>query len=564
MAGFRPKDEWAPVEQRAPLTARQLERMLGIALRQEAAMKQAAQVLSADVFSTQQRGYALVWSVAKDFYEEHLALPGYDDIVEEVERRLMEGVEEFSDEELELLDNWLQLLYAIDEEVYERPATTRVFRKYLRMFLEDRAAEQIREDFFDASSTLDIYQYLQQLGRKAQKIQQVEESDIEPLFAEGWSAEAVTVELRDTTLPFLNGFLDGGDGIEEVSGLVAPFGTCKTTFAVQMCAGRARKCRQEWLATDRQAPLGIVYLFIYEGSLRQIRVRALSFAAQIHRSKLKDLRTLNPPGVYDDYERILFADMFANNVTVPCERQRVRVVQAALNDNLRVVCMSGMDRRNPGRGTGYVEEIARIVETDLAAQKERLRTDVFCETVVVDYVGAAVERAALANDWSEGEIRRRTERFPYQLGQQVAMPFRCPVWVLHQLSGKANSLAPGRIPKGTDVKDTKSFKENLDFLIVVGSKNKQDLCCWSVDKARRFETNPEPEIVFVDGALSTLRSASGEYVLDRHNGEIVPASELHGFNAAPVSGGEEEYDSLPAAAEIQANELRRVVMRNRR
>lgn len=549
---------------RAPLTERAVERLVGFTLRNESMHRKAKQMLQVEDFADHQRGLAAVYAIGLDFYEEHQELPDYVDIVEEIERRLDEAPESLSEDELELLDRAVKLQYQLPDEYFEQPKVQKVFRKMLRMFLEDRTTDKIREDF-SSQSTVDVFGYLQGLQEKTRRIAMSAEEGVEDLFPRGWSKQRQLVELRDTTIPFLNVMLDGGDGCGEVNGLLAPFGTCKTTFAVQMSTGRAKRRRQEWVRAGRQTPLGISYLFIYEGNIAQMRVRSLMCAGQIHASKLKDTANLNRRGVYDDYERVLFRDMFEADVRVPCERDRVKATSNMLNTNFRVVCMSGHDEKHPGRGSGYVEEIANIIETDQQQQAERWDTEVFVECVTVDYVGAAVERAAMANNWSESERRIRTERFPYQMGQMVANRFYCPCWCMHQLSGQANSLAPGKVPKGTDAKDTKSFKENLDFLFIVGSKNHQNLCVWVVDKARRFETALPPEIIYVDGTLGRVRAVSGEFVLDRQSQEIVAASELRGMIADHShTEDEDEYEGMTQAAELVSNQMREIASGRRR
>jgi len=542
-----------------------VERMLGVVLRNEEAMRHAEEMLEVDDFAEHQRGYAAVYAVALDFYEEHAALPQYDDLVDEVERRLDENPEGLSDDELALLDKWLKDTYEIPDEHFAKREMLRVFRKYLKMFLEDRTTDKIREDF-SSQATVDVFNYLKNLEEKTRRISLASEGGIQPLFAPGWSKNNTIVELRDTTLPFLNAMLDGGDGCGEVNGLLAPFGTCKTTMAMQMATGRARRCRQDWISSGKTRPLGIVYVFIYEGTIEQMRLRALNCAAQVRREKLKDLSELNRRGVYDEYERQIFRDMFENDTPVPCEKQRVRTLSKVLNTNLQVICMTGSDKENPGRGSGYVEEIARIIEQDQTQQKSRYNCETFVECVIVDYVGAAVERASTAHNWTDSQRRNKTERFPLYMQQLVAGRFSCPCWCLHQLSGQANSFAPGKVPKGTDAKDTKSFKENLDFLFVVGSKNHQDLCCWVVDKARRFDTKLPPEVVFVDGEMGRVHSVSREYVLDRQTEEIVQASELRGMYAdhSGSQQDEEEYaDMAPATMAIQT-QMREIASGRRR
>jgi hypothetical protein len=234
----------------------------------------------------------------------------------------------------------------------------------------------------------------------------------------------------------------------------------------------------------------VVYLFFYEGTSDQMRHRALMHAAQVRRDRFRDLSLLRGPGWYEPYERELFAEAFALGVGPPCEQARVRVAAALLRDHLRAVCLSGQDLKNPGRGTHYVPELRTLIERDLERLQARWGVEVGIECVLVDYIGAAVERHAAAKGYDDARKRNLIDKFPFHAAQAVGVPFACPVWVFHQFSGAAQETPPGRVPKGNETKDSKSLKENLDFLILAGKPTEQQLIVMRLDKARRGPPMP--------------------------------------------------------------------------
>jgi hypothetical protein len=553
---FMPQDNKRP-----PVTERRLLWMLSYALRNESFFKIASSVLKPEDFSEAHELHGVVWSCVLDYHENFQALPTYDEIGCEFEQRIVDFVSDYASEEMDNLSDWLNQTFDYDGD-FETNKFVRQARTILREYLEDLASEKMRSELGRGGS-VDLENYVEKLRTKSRRIAMVVDEAVPDSFPPGWSEEELS-PTRDTTIPVVNMMLDGGDAPGEAYGFVAPFGTCKTTFAIQMAVGRAELARCVWQQSNRELPLGMVYYFYYEGQAVQIRSRVLTFGAKIRKDRLRNLRELNGPGQYDDYEREVFRDLFDAGVPVPSEQQRIRRLTNAMNDNLRLVNMVGTDRENPGRGCGYTTEISRVIEQDLEQRREKLKTDVYVEAVIIDYVGAMVERAETVNNWSDNKCRQYVEKAPFHAINDIATPLQTPVWLLHQLSGQANSYSPGRVPDGTETKGSKSFKENLDFLIVSGSKNAQSQCCWRADKARRFVESARPEVMQIDGEMARVYSVSEDFTLDMNTGSIVPTSEMRNLYGSPQfdEASDDEYGHTTGT--VPANNARRQIMRNNR
>lgn len=531
---------------------------------------------------------AAAFDAVREFFRNHgEEFPPIDYVKAYVEKHVIDvHGDDISDEELEEFDEFLELTYLKDERQLESPAVQSLFKKLLKSFKSDMLYDEIREEVLGSGqNTPRLVEYLEQRYQAARQIEAVYADATTELFAEGWDANPSILELRSTGLAFLDEMLNGGEAAGEVYGLVAPFGSCKTTLAIQMACERATMSYETWQQQMRERrrrlrraqrqgrtlklprpKLGVVYMFIFEDSVEQMRVRALSYKAQIPQDRLRDLRELSDdPENRIDYERVEFESEFAEGLEVPTELERIRATTRQLNDTFAVICMTGQGEEGRDLGGGGPREIRDIIEEDLKRRRDKLKCPVFVETIIVDFVAAAVERQAMLEGWREEQIRRATTAYPLHCVNELGVPFKTSVWCLHQLNGTANGLAPGLIPKGTDTKDSKTFKQHLHGLITVGSKDNQNLCVFNMDKARRGDTNITPHIIRIEGAMSRIRAVSHEWALDRASGQIVDRSELESVRA-DHPGGVDRGHAAEYANELRPQggmNLRRNVMRGR-
>ena len=547
-------------ERRAPLTDRQIELMLAVLIRRESSFLAAKSQLTVDRFASLHRAYAVVWSIVCDYHDEFTDMPNEDYIIGEIESRLDEDPEAMSPEESSMLDQYLT--WAFKPPL--REMKEKVAFKLLRRYLEDRLIDDARHQLNSSAHTpTNIFGLMQGFTERASIIGAIEPNPLGKPFPKGWDRnESLKITKIKTNMADLDDFMQGGLGQGEVMGLLGPHGSCKTTLGVQVACEWAKAYRAAWKENSRQGLPSYVYLFIYEGSVSEMRLRALSHTGQIARDSLEigEPRALSTASKLRRYERQKFAAKLRKGDRVFGERTRYKLAQGILNDNFRVIDMTGNDVDNPGRGWGMVDEIASLLRTDVEFHRRR-GIEHRVGGVIIDYVGAAVERYIdMTPNTSHDNLRHLLGKFPLHAKNKIAMAYKCPVIVLHQLSGTANSFSPGKLPKGTDSAECKSFRENLDWLIVVGNPTQEGRALIGLDKQRRGPAK-RSVVIQIDGRFCSVLSTDGRWVLDEHTGSIVEAASLR--QIATVSGGSrteerDAYETMPGDdADEQTADIRR-------
>jgi hypothetical protein len=198
-----------------------------------------------------------------------------------------------------------------------------------------------------------------------------------------------------------------------------------------------------------------------------------------------------------------------------------------LNRHAAFLDLSGADPERPGAGSGYVPEVARLLDQEL-----RRRPHSYLLAAWVDYLGALARRhiAASAHDYSD--LRHLVAEGVLLLGSDVARRFGCPLWLTHQLSGTANARGPAARMHHTDAAEAKNAAENADFAFVAGTPTEErQLCVLACTKHRRRPPR-RPAVVRIDGPLSRIVDVSGKYVVNRYARKIVPRDEHHGLCGA--------------------------------
>ena len=132
----------------------------------------------------------------------------------------------------------------------------------------------------------------------------------------------------------------------------------------------------------------------------------------------------------------------------------------------------------------------------------------------------------------------------------IAAELECPVWLVHQLSGKANEKGPGAFYDYTDSAESKSFAENLDFCFVIGKPNAENLCQLTCPKHRRTGNFPT-QVVRIDGERSCLLWTKGKYVIDPHTRSICSAADA----AMVVKPPKPQRFKLPVASKGDSAKL---------
>lgn len=174
-----------------------------------------------------------------------------------------------------------------------------------------------------------------------------------------------------------------------------------------------------------------------------------------------------------------------------------------------------------------VSELVEIISRDLESLRQKRGHDVRCGLVMIDYVSMACERAmavsSAKHEDADKAMRRAVGRFVQTAKNDLATAMMSRVWLLQQLNGDANSLAPGRLPKRTDSKDNRMFAENLDFCFMIGNPDQGNLTAFGTDKQRREARRP-PEVIRILGNLGTVVQAKG-YIIDPTTNKFVQSAD---------------------------------------
>lgn len=515
------------MQQRPPLLQERFERMLTTLLRLEGPFLAARKNLDARGFATNHRGFAILWRLTGEHYDQFGELPGEDELAYALQQHIDVDPQSLSDEEIAELNEFITYAWTPNPE-HLKP---HVAFRWLRQYLDDRLISRARDDLADPNRTpASTFRLFQDYALQASAIEAIEPKAVDVPFPAGWDAgSALRLETIKTGLPMIDGMLQGGMGRKEVILLLGPNGSMKTTLAIQVSTDVAIQARAQWKDAGRAGPLGFTYLFIYEGTINEMRTRALSHAGRISRAALQigdprhqlSRRRLKP------YEQQIFANVPAH--LRQGEFDRYRIAQRQLNDNWRVLDMTGNDLNHPGRGWGLVDEIAAILAHERQHHQEQ-GIEHRVDLVVVDYAGAAVDRhveqLAQQQQYDKFVAWNTLLKMPLQVKNKLAVPFDCPVLLIHQLDAAANSLVPGRVAQGTNAEGAKNLRRNVDFCFVVGSFDLNQRAVIRMDKQRRAAPTQE-RVIELLGDISTLRGTDGRYVYDPTSKKIVEAQLFH-------------------------------------
>jgi hypothetical protein len=245
------------------------------------------------------------------------------------------------------------------------------------------------------------------------------------------------------------------------------FGSCKTMLAVAIGVETAYRCAKihEETGENRYA-----FLICYEPKANEVLRRTRSYAAEIHLQSLALMgeEHLSTTGRLKRYEKELFAPLIASGVHVPGEYERLQAVEKVLDEHLVPVDFTGGDKARPDSGTGYIEEIADRIEEELKQRGPGAKAEI----VVVDYVGVMCELHLLATGRDDESPRKLIGQAPRLVRRMIASPFKTPVWLIHQLSGEANSHQDvTRRHHHEEAAECKHFGDDLNAMLIAGAQD---------------------------------------------------------------------------------------------
>lgn len=546
-------------EQSLRLSGAQLRLFVAIMLQNQSIFDTAKQHLTVEHFTELEESYRLLYRIILDYSQVNGGLPPYAELTAEIETLLEEDNEVISEDgRLELEDF---LAYAYDAETFTGcPVDSAKSEKFAMKVVQKLIARKLHRSVSAEATNVSIDElpmFAQMLQQSIEQLKYVNSArKIDMSFNEDWDKHNPKL-ISTTGLGFLDKYLGGGTAQSEAYGLMAPYGTCKTTLGVMLWCTTATKCYADYLESpepEEDRKIGLSVLVTYEAAKApEILHRAAMYSAGISRNSLDRMGLDGLSALSDDplnplpYEKIKFADEIKHGTFVP-ERQRIQKLIPILNKHTLCFDFSGADEAFPTAGNGGVDEIIRRLNFQLKARGE---DKYYVKNVIIDYLGIMVDRDTSPKDKTKSKEDHKIYQMAVQeIVNKICKPFKCHAWILHQLSGSANAmLSPTKTLHHTDAKGSKSFAENLDFCFVIGNLNNDAMGQIACTKYRRFRKLPG-SVIQVDGEFNTVRAMDNYYIDSR--GGIIDKSTMIAAGLPTNAAG---FDDLETTTQGEQDDL---------
>lgn len=532
------------VVRRGLLDATKREQMFATLIRNRQAFETVRGVLTKAALRSFSDAYALVWDVVCLHYDRFNALPKRSVLRAEVHNALNDNPDTLGDDGGREVDELLD--YAWDERehgsdlAYDKEHADYAIEA-CKQFMEEAIAVELTTVTGGGSVVIDLPRVLEESRTKLSQIQGLTEPAVDAVFTRNWDTQERT-PLVPSRLPTLDEFLGGGQAAGECYVMMAPMGSCKTITACQATVLGAQAAAELYESGGSFRGLVPRAVFIStEPRIQEFRERTLAFAAQIPRTRLAAMRSLEdlckdplPARSKDtDYERKEFRQYFRDGRVVESEvkgdfmpeYERAKRAVNLINKHVLFIDFTDSNIRKRDAGAGGVEEAALVVHTEMR-RYEHWYPSLFW----VDHASALAMRMLAKRNQGHDELRHVLKDIPRLVRDLLAYPYRAPAWVLHQLSGEANSKGPVTSLNHTDAAECKMFAEQADFAIVAGSQTNDGLCVFEGTKHRR-QPQHKRRPVEIDGAFNRIIDRYGDFYIDDGSKQIISKREAEGRDA---------------------------------
>lgn len=527
------------------VSERMRQEMLAIAVRNRDAFLAIRQQLDPPTMRRVSQSFAVIWKATTEYFDATGKLPDLPILSAEVTRVQEDEEYALSPSQAVEAGDLLDLIY--DDTAYKVPVETsaehaRWAVQTARKLLTLLAADKFKESLEDPAALVEMPTLLRAMTESVAAIGAMATAKSTDLFAPGWDV-VEQKPLYSTGLDLLDKFLTGARG-GEVYGVLGPYGSCKTTIAVQAVVEAGRQCANQhntatlaheqavaaWKQGGRVGPRPaapprpMAVYASYETPLQEFRERCLAFAAKVPRARLmamdhRGVNSLRGPGDEPaDYEKTLYADSIAKKLEFPSERERVLAEAATLGKYVLFLDMTGKTDERQGKGKGGVPELAADIQHEMRERGAKLHV------LWLDHAASMCEEEMIARELDPSQRRVLLRRIPKMLGTMIAGPQDAGVFVLQQLSGEANSRSTTAKIDHTDSDECKSFGMYLDFAITVTRPNADQIAVARCTKHRR--TPPLPHrFIRVVGEYNRIEDVSDHYTMEGGGLGIVSKAE---------------------------------------
>lgn len=467
--------------------------------------------------------HMLIWQETLRFFAEHGDLPSRELLMTEIDQRLDETPSLLTDEQLQTVDKLMAL--AFDDLTKEKAAESIKHADWAirkaRSLLAEVVAQDAQQAIFDGGERpADLSDFFSRCLDQSQKIQSMGVHGSTLPFPDGWD-NCMRGEARKTGMPW-DRFTGGGERPGEVTALLAPTGTMKTVAAIDSWVMGCKMAAIEWDERGRDGKKGVSLLCFYEGSLSEMRERALANAASVPRKRLAAISSIDDleNEAVLDYEKRVFKKQLASGTPITHERGRVIAATRLLNECGIMFDFTGEDPRNPGLGSGGVNEMCSHILSFF-----RNHPEFYCYRIIVDHVMAMVDQqfGSTGNaDWSN--LRHELRTIPLTISNRLAKALHCPVLILSQLSADAGKRSPAAKYSHYDHPEGRAFAMALPYCIVGGTLTNRSLAVLHCSK-HRHDPPRDNMVIRVDGSYSRLLDYSKFYYADEATRRIVSHQE---------------------------------------
>ena len=472
-------------------------------------------------FSKQgETGYRYVLAATVEHFEKYAELPNYTALSTVVLTRLHSdaGIPEELIKDVEEFLEWVWLP--------ENTLETDNAMEWLRVVLKDRIVTQplLREvEKVRIGGGSDLPSFVQEVVRNLENVSAVGIDVPTTSVPKTWRRDEET-QLVPTGIPFIDSRLDGGMKPGDVNVLLGPTGVGKTTLGMQLVIEGGRLEAAKERETNVKGKRNV--FFSYEIDREEMQVRMMTYAAQINKSRLEHLNSfdeLSRRGNLQDYEKKRWKQQLDEGVDVPGEWDRWQAAEPWLDEYVSLMDMSA-DQGGVSRGNGGIAELRATL--DAMHQQDPRGFNV----IMIDWAGMVARQYLRAKG---GEVDRMYTHeltdFVSRVRRQIAKPYNCQVWVLHQLSGQSNKKSPTAKMHHADAEGCALFAVNAWFAFCLGNKDQStNTCLLQATKTRRGE-GKDAVVCKIDGAFGQLIDADRQYAIDHVTNKIVVRYERDQF-----------------------------------
>lgn len=531
-----------PVERRPPLTDKQKLLMLSGLIRRKDATIAVIDTLTPETFAEGDVALGAVWAATVDHFRKFGKLPQQNILHADLGQRLAEDPDALGEDgEVELARLIRQLFRPVRASL-DVAWTIQTAKAYLQERLVDQALASLDHRGRVPS---DLGLLMSTLAQQSAGIESLTNVSVSEPFPENWTPTALT--FKPTQVKFLDEMLNGGPAGNEVVGVVGPTKGGKTTLLNQLCISAGLHAYAEWVRNGKQGNPERSYFFSWEDALEpDLRFRAMGYAASIARETLEKGEKPSTANNLKPYEKIRYRSQIENGARVLGERERMDAVRKKLNKVWAPFDMTGADQAgDEARGTGYVNEVVRLIQAD-----QQRNGNPGVALICIDYAGAMVDRHINHLGLPEDRRRQLTGKLPYRCRTQLAMRFKSPVILAHQLAAAENLKSSGHKQRSQNAAEAKSFPENCNHCFTMGTLTEEKLQLFCLDLSRRVKSQPV-RVLRLIGELWEMKDVGDEYQLDHATRRIAPRRELDTMG--------DDTSSSPTVAERRTSRPRSIM-----